>query len=391
MNRTIKVRKNSNGIWCCRLYLGRNLNGKIIQPYASFPAAKTQKEAEELASMWASHITSDGKVKSTQLTDLLLEYVSIKRRNGASPNTTRQHEGFIRNHINGRLGKEDVRSVTSSLLTSFEQDLLKKGLSRNSVINLHQFLRGAYNYFVSAGICDYNPLINVAKPSREVHEAVSIEEWGFAGISTLINSRITTAIQENEFNSRVVCAFAAWLSLVTGMRCGEVCAIRYSDVNMLYKHIHVSGTVIEESYRKPYRRESTKGKRSRNIAITDSDISFISDYMKLQKAHIAFVESSTPLISLDGSYMRPTSVSRSFTRMRRTLQLPQGITFHSLRHTHASWCLASGVDLKTLSERLGHADPATTLRIYSHLLPGRDRGAAEAFGDALRTIEQRDF
>ena len=113
--------------------------------------------------------------------------------------------------------------------------------------------------------------------------------------------------------------------------------------------------------------------------------------MKLQKAHIAFVESSTPLISLDGSYMRPTSISRSFTRMRRTLKLPQGITFHSLRHTHASWCLASGVDLKTLSERLGHADPATTLRIYSHLLPGRDRGAAEAFGDALRTIEQREF
>ena len=70
----------------------------------------------------------------------------------------------------------------------------------------------------------------MAKPSREVHEAVSIEEWGFAGISTLINSRITTAIQENEFNSRVVCAFAAWLSLVTGMRCGEVCAVRYSDV-----------------------------------------------------------------------------------------------------------------------------------------------------------------
>ena len=91
MNRSIKVRLNSNGIWCCRLYLGRNLNGKIIQPYASFPTAKTQKEAEELATMWASHITSDGKVKSTQLTDLLLEYVSIKRRNGASPNTTRQH------------------------------------------------------------------------------------------------------------------------------------------------------------------------------------------------------------------------------------------------------------------------------------------------------------
>ena len=64
--------------------MGRNLNGKTFSHTQVLPAAKTQKEAEELASMWASHITSDGKVKSTQLTDLLLEYVSIKRRNGAS-------------------------------------------------------------------------------------------------------------------------------------------------------------------------------------------------------------------------------------------------------------------------------------------------------------------
>ena len=60
------------------------------------------------------------------------------------------------------------------------------------------------------------------------------------------------------------------------------------------------------------------------------------------------------------------------------------MTFHSLRHTHASWCLAHGVDLKTLSERLGHADEATTLRIYAHVMPGRDAAAARAFEEAAR-------
>ena len=64
--------------------------------------------------------------------------------------------------------------------------------------------------------------------------------------------------------------------------------------------------------------------------------------------------------------------------------LPKEITFHSLRHTHASWLIANGCDLKTLSERMGHADEATTLRIYGHLMPGRDAVAAQLFSEAKR-------
>lgn len=120
------------------------------------------------------------------------------------------------------------------------------------------------------------------------------------------------------------------------------------------------------------------------MAVTRDDISSIDAFVRQQNRFLGRLGSGAPLVTLDGSYMRPTTVSRAFGRIRDSCGLPRGITFHSLRHTHASWLIAAGCDLKTLSERMGHADEATTLRIYGHLMPGRDAEAARIFGEARR-------
>ena len=65
------------------------------------------------------------------------------------------------------------------------------------------------------------------------------------------------------------------------------------------------------------------------------------------------------------------------------------MTFHGLRHTHATMCLDAGVDIKTLSERMGHADEATTLKLYAHVLKGRDQAAAEAFERSMRGVTEK--
>ena len=61
--------------------------------------------------------------------------------------------------------------------------------------------------------------------------------------------------------------------------------------------------------------------------------------------------------------------------------------FHTLRHTHATWLLYNGVDIRTVSERLGHAKVTTTLELYAHVLPGRDDLAAETFGEVMGRID----
>ena len=73
------VKKNARGIWCTRLYLGRDSSGKPIQPYTSFPAAKDEADAQAMAELWAKNLTADGRIKSANLVELLWEYIAIRK------------------------------------------------------------------------------------------------------------------------------------------------------------------------------------------------------------------------------------------------------------------------------------------------------------------------
>ncbi|WP_028264391.1 tyrosine-type recombinase/integrase [Atopobium fossor] len=389
-----EVKQGTDGVWYVRPYLGVDAHGKQIKPYHSFPNASTREQAQALADVWLKHLTADGKVKSSLLVDLLHDYIELKERNGASPNSVRSYKLFTDNYVRRFLGTAQAAKLTVMDLNRFETSLRKPkadggaGLARNSVLAIHHFLRGAYNYFVDAGICETNPLFYVAKPSPERHEAVSLSEWDFPTIA----SELEKLMQPQELTEATIreatYATAAWIALHTGMRVGEVCALRLKDIRRTQRYIHVGGTVIEKTHETPYRRDVTKGRKHRNIAVTQSDMRVLDGYISLRNGFLDDDIRPTPLLTLDGSYMRPTQVSRAFKRICKRLRLPSRFTFHGLRHTHATWCLAHGVDLKTLSERLGHADEATTLRIYAHVMPGRDTAAAAAFAQAADDARQ---
>lgn len=386
---SVKVKRGADGIWECRLYLGRSFDGKAIRPYKRFPHAATEDEAQALAETWAANLTADGTVRSARLTDLLADYVQIRERNGASPNSIKSYRLFTR-YVARYLKTANARDLSVMDFNRFEQRLLMgkdeggQGLSRNSVINVHNFLRGAYNHFVDAGVCDANPLVYVAKPSPERHEAMAITEWDFEELNEKLEGALSGEIATRDEYRKAVYAFAAFLSLVTGMRVGEVCAVDRIDVKRSLLFIHVGGTVIEKEGEKPYRRNVTKGRKCRNIAVTEDDISVIDAFVGAQNRFLGRLGANSPLVTLDGGYIRPTTISRAFSRIRDACGLPRAITFHSLRHTHASWLITNGCDLKTLSERMGHADEATTLRIYGHLMPGRDKAAAQLFSEAKK-------
>ena len=385
----VRIKRGADGVFECRLYLGRGIDGKAIRPYKRFPNAATEDEAQALAETWASNLTADGTVRSARLVDLLADYVRLRERNGASPNSIKSYRLFTR-YVARHLKTANARDLSVMDFNRFEQRLMMpkkeggQGLSRNSVINVHQFLRGAFNHFTDAGICEANPLVYVAKPSPEHHEASALTEWDFEGFNARLDGALSKEVETKADYRAAVYAFAAWLSLVTGMRVGEVCAVQRIDVKRALSYVHVGGNVIESAGKKPYRRNVTKGRKCRNIALTQDDIAVIDAFVKRQNGVLGRVSADSPLVTLDGSYMRPTTVSRAFGRIRDECGLPRGVTFHSLRHTHASWLIANGCDLKTLSERMGHADEATTLRIYGHLMPGRDAVAAQLFNDAKR-------
>ena len=87
--------------------------------------------------------------------------------------------------------------------------------------------------------------------------------------------------------------------------------------------------------------------------------------------------------TIEGGLLSPNNVTRSWSRALQTRGLPQ-VSFHSLRHTHASMLLRAGVPVLTVSRRLGHSTASMTLDVYAHLLPDADAAAAKAIEALLK-------
>lgn len=389
----VEVKQDGKGVWFAQPYLGRTPEGRQIRPRRSFPDATTREEAQSLADAWASQLTFDGQIKSTLIADLLREYITDRQAKGAAINTVKRWTLFTRSYVGRYLKGKAARDLTAYELNSFERRLMVpkelggQGLSQNTVVSVHHFLQGAFSYWVRIGICDANPMLMVAKPDEQRHEAVVIDEWDFQVLDAAVSDRLYPAKRNKQTMREAAYSFAAWFALHTGMRVGEVCAVRRRDLHKVQGYVLVCGTALEPPGGGVVRSNTTKSKKPRQVSLTEREWSRVYGFMEQQDGFSDGFTPDSALVSVDGSFMRPTTVSKAFSRTRDRCGLPKACTFHSLRHTHATWCLANGVDLKTLAARLGHANEATTLRLYAHLMPGRDAAAAKAFDEFAESLK----
>jgi len=176
------------------------------------------------------------------------------------------------------------------------------------------------------------------------------------------------------------------LSAATGARRGEVLALRWSDING-------SDVVIARSLtqtRHTLEFKGTKTEKPRSISLPDSVLVRLEAHRKRQdqfrRQYGPDYRADLDLIfaNPDGTPLRPDSVSASVSLLCRRLGLPKGASLHTLRHSHGSVLLADGVDLATVSERLGHSSVRVTADIYSHALRGRDQDAAKRWDEFMR-------
>jgi integrase len=131
--------------------------------------------------------------------------------------------------------------------------------------------------------------------------------------------------------------------------------------------------------------KGTKTDEPRAVTLPTSAIAALNTLRKRQdefrRQHGPDYRGDLDLIfaNLDGTPFKPDSISAAVSLLFRRLKLPKGASLHSLRHTHTSHLLASGVPLPAVSARLGHASIRTTQEIYSHMIDGQDKAAAEAW------------
>ncbi len=178
------------------------------------------------------------------------------------------------------------------------------------------------------------------------------------------------------------------LALGTGMRRGELLGLQWGDVDL------DAGTLIVrrslEETKAGLRLKPPKTKRGRrNITLPPDAVAMLRAH-KVRQLEIRLVvglgkiEPTTLVFGdVEGAPLKPHTVSRAWQRVIAAKGLPR-VSFHALRHTHASALIRAGVDVLTISRRLGHSSPSMTLDIYGHLIEGADAAAAKAISEVLK-------
>lgn len=368
---SIKPHRTKDGTWYVRLDLGRSsVTGRRVQPYRQFPSAKTEEEAVAQARQWASTLNTEGNVSGEIVSDLAREFIARFEKIGKSPNTAKTYRTCL-NWVEPYIGRLRAADVTANEIADVEWALLTKGgrdregLTASSVQAVHWFLSSLWKWMARAGAVDYNVVSLVDKPSYITPEAFALSMADLRAVSAAISDRMASGDAQTCSD-----AMAAWVAMHTGMRCGEVCALRISDIKNA-GYIHVCGTCIDVE-RGVTRRPTTKGRKNRNATISTANAGVIASYVSSWRAD---ADGQSPLLwTADGSWPSPGRVGAAFKGLCRELGVRA--SFHTLRHTHATWLLAQGVPINTVSKRLGHSRPSVTMDIYDHAIAGDDDRAA---------------
>ena len=384
------VRHKPDGTPYVRVYLGKSpVTGRKVRPYKEFPGM-TDDEAREAAGAWLRSVSATYRAGRAQRTgEMLTRYVDYMEADGHSHNTIRNYRFYVRAYAEP-IAKVPVGSVDAQRLDALFHDLLTVGhsgrpLSQRTVRGFRMFLQGAFRYFCGLGLADHNPVMGTMRIRAPRDEAAAFGEDDLRRFMAWLDSALTADADGDLATLHRNAAMGMYLALHTGMRAGEVCALRRCDLRLAARTVSVNGNVAEVDGR-PVRQDRTKGGRTRNLTVTDDDARAIRAHMAWQDGYLRRGGARLPLLTTSGGFMRPAQLSAQFRRVRTELGLDPSYTFHTLRHTHATWLLQNGADMRTVQERLGHARASTTLEIYGHVLPGRDQAAAESFARVAREV-----
>lgn len=178
------------------------------------------------------------------------------------------------------------------------------------------------------------------------------------------------------------------LAAATGCRRGELLALQWSDLDLQTGSLDISKSL--EQTKAGLRVKSTKSEEPRCVALPEWALKVLQEHRVEQENDRAmfgrdYVNNGLIFCQPAGQYYSPDRVGARVAELMRKVEL-QGVSLHSLRHSHASILLSKGVPISVVSERLGHADQNITLSIYSHALPADSRAAAKIWNDSMAEV-----
>jgi integrase len=375
------IRKRGRNSFELKFEVGR-VNGKRQTRTQSFRG--TVREAKDELARVLAQVADGGHVNPSKVTvaEYLRTRLQIWRAKGTvSAKPAERYGQLIRSQIAPFIGATLLQKLTEEQVETWHTRLLTEGrhdktggVATRTVRDAHRILSKALDEavrhkLVPRNVCALQPPPKVV--SREMRILTPEQVAGFAAL-----------LDGYEF------APVAVTAVFTGMRRGELLSLVWGNVNLDAKLIKVRKS-LEETDEEGLQFKPPKTKAGiRDITLPDIVIETLQAHRKrllerrLQLGLGKLGDTELVFPDLEGRPRLPDSFSSAWTELSKRLKL--GVSFHELRHTHASQLIDAGVDVVTISKRLGHASPTITLSIYAHLFQKDDSKAADAINAALK-------
>jgi integrase len=316
---------------------------------------------------------------------------------------TRDVENVLIPHLGGyRLADLDAR-LLRSVFAQIATIINSKGLpqSGSAMQHLRTTLRAALNLAIKQGLIDANPARHIEihgyrKPHAQVWTDARVAHWQQTGERPAV--AVWTAEQLAEFLDGAVddTLFAFWwLTALRGLRRGEMCGLRWSEVDLDHGILVVERNRTTAGYQIIEGEPKTPAGR-RAIALDKRTVQVLRAHRRRQLAHRdrcvaagrAWTDTGYVFTRTDGQPINPNYATTRFRKLVQRSGLPP-VRLHDLRHVAASLAHQAGADLKTLQDLLGHSSIVVTADTYTSVLPQVQRRCADATADLVLAAARR--
>jgi len=371
------LREKYPGIWQVRFEAGRDpVTGQRRQ--LSQNVHGTKRQAQQALNALVAEAEAGKRVSTTATFEQLSEKWLELAESDLSPTTLRRYKNLLSKRILPALGDRPVGSIKAMELDDLYQGLVRRvGLSPATVRQAHAIIRRALRQAVMWGWINSNPAANSTPPrvSKSDLSPPSVDQIG-----ELLRAA-------NELDPE----FARFLHVAatTGARRGELCAIRWSNINFAMQTLTIERSVVEVPG--GLFEKDTKTHANRRIALDTDTLSVFKEQRGDLEGRASQVDEELGndgfVFSKDHDGLTPWTpgnVTKRFARIRSELGY-DNMRLHDLRHFAATRLMAAGVPVRTVSGRLGHANPSTTLSVYAHFVEASDQEAAGVVGKLVST------
>ncbi|MED1088284.1 tyrosine-type recombinase/integrase [Bacillus mycoides] len=341
----------------------------------------TKREAnEEMTLLKAEYLNDDFLKLSHMSYTVFMEQWFKERQNQLQKATFRANYTHYLNIIKPRLGHLKMKEITTMHLQHYINTLIEEGHYSRGTINLtFSFIRTSLKRAKTLKLIKDNPAVDVVLPRVSKSE---MEVWAI--------DQVDYFLKESKKMKNVTRFYISFsIALLTGMRQGEILGLRWKDVDLVNNLIYIRQTLSERGELKYGAKNKTSIRTVHIPQILVKELEshkYFIEYEK-EKAGDKYTDLDLVLPSKYGKPLDSRSIRRSFYNVTEKLGLPR-IRFHDLRHTHATLLIQQNVNVKLISERLGHAGIGTTLNTYSHVLPDMQRSVAEKLDEVFEKCDR---